>query len=257
MQEQQIIYINSINKFTGETNSNFRASIQIANHAYDHAVCLAASIPVSYYMIQDGYNTFKLTEASGDKIITVDEGNYSIANFSNKIKSVLNANSSYIYNTSYSTITGKITITVSGNSIDQPVLTMLGSNLYKYFGFSIGSVNAFLNNTLTSTNVCQFVNEETLYIHSDLVQNNDDNVLQEVYASSNLPFSTVAYLASAPFAYGKRINTNKNNIYNFYLLNENDEPINLQGCNMSLTILLFKKTDDSLLKEYIKYQLSK
>jgi hypothetical protein len=89
------------------------------------------------------------------------------------------------------------------------------------------------------------------------VQNNDDNVLQEIYASSYTPFSSLSYLATNPYQYAKKINKNKNNIYNFYLLNENDEPINLNGCNMSLTILLFKKQDKSLLKEYIKYQLSK
>lgn len=259
MQQQQLIYINSINKYTGDTNSNFKATIKIASDEYDHACVLGASIPISYYMVQSGYNTFNLIEQTTTKTISVDIGNYNISNFSTKLKALLNANTSYayVYDVSYSIVLGKIIISVSNNAGVQPVIQMINTNLYKFFGFNAGSSNTFVSNTLTSTNVCQFITEETLYIHSDLVQNNDDNVLQDVYASSFIPFSTITYQATAPIEYAKKINTNKNNIYNFYLLNENDEPINLNGCNMSLTILLFKKNDETLLKEYIKYQLSK
>lgn len=258
MNSQQIVYINSVNKFTGETNSNFKHSI-VMNGEYDHACVLASSIPISYYMIQSGFNTFSLKEGLLSKIISLDIGNYSIISFSSMLKTALNANtlSSFVYDVRFSVSLGKISISVSNNNAVQPVITMIGTNLFKFFGFDIGSVNTFSSNTLTSTNVCQFVTEETLYIHTDLIENHTDNVLQEIYCGTFAPFSTVPFLNTCPLQYAKKITTTKNNIYNFYLLNENDEPINLNGGNMSMTILFFKKTDESLLKEYIKYEISK
>jgi len=229
------------------------------NGDYDHACVLASSIPISYYMVQSGFNTFSLKEGLLSKIISIDIGNYSIISFSSVLKTALNANtlSSFVYDVKFSTVLGKISITVSNNNTVQPIITMIGTNLYKFFGFNIGSVNSFTSDSLTSANVCQFITEETLYIHSDLIENHIDNVLQEVYCGYYPPFSTVPFLNPCPIQYAKKITTTKNNIYNFWLLNENDEPINLNGGNLSLTILFFKKTDDSLLKEYIKYEINK
>ena len=139
----------------------------------------------------------------------------------------------------------------------QPSINMIGTNLYKFFGLTVNSTNSFTSDVLISTNVAQFITEETLYLHSDLIENNSDNVLQEVYTSQYAPFTSITFLSPCPLQYAKRIATTKNNIYNFWLLNELDEPINLNGANLSLTILFFKKQDDSLLKEFIKYELNK
>jgi hypothetical protein len=229
------------------------------NGDYDHACVLAASIPISYYMIQEGYNTFFLKEGINVKMISFDVGNYSIISFCSRLKTLLNANtqSGFTYDVKVSTVLGKIAMSVSNNNNVQPSIQMIGTSLYKFFGFDVGSVNTFTSGSLTSSNVCQFITEETLYIHTDLVENQNDNVIQEIYAASYAPFSTISFINPCPLQYAKKIATTKNNIYNFYLLNENDEPINMNGCNMSVTILFFKKQDDGLLKDFIKYQLSK
>ena len=85
----RIFYINTTNKQNG-TNSNFTYEIQIPQtEGYNRVCVLQASIPLSFYMIQDGVNVFTLREEYGGVEtsiqIAIDPGNYNFQTFQDRV----------------------------------------------------------------------------------------------------------------------------------------------------------------------------
>jgi hypothetical protein len=261
----RIIHINSQDRISG-TNENFTYSYeQTQQESYTHCVVLGASIPVSYYLVQDGYNTFDLKENTTTVTITVPAGNYNTNSFANVVSQLMTANSplGYTYaitmNNSFTNVnTGLFTYTVTGHSF-QPQL-IFTTNLYEQFGFDENTTVSFVAGTLTSINVCNFVPESTIYIYSDIVKTNSNNgrgVLQELFPSNVIPYGTITYQCTAVDAYSKEINISKTNAFTIVIKNENDQVMNLNGRNMLISLLLYKKDDIfNVAKQYIKYNLT-
>ena len=260
---KQIFYINSAKRLTG-THSNFSYFLNIdPNEDFDRVVVLAASIPKSYYLVDSSYKSFTLQENSSTVTITFDEGNYTRNSLAVKLQSLLNTNSpnSFTYTVSYSNIStsndnGKYRITVSGNGGVQPIF-IFTNQMNEQLGFNINSSNQFSGDILYSTNVVNLTNETTLFIHSDICQNNEgNNILQEVYASGEASYSTINFVNPIPNEYSKPMNTisAKSNSYNFYLTDENGTPLDTNGINIVMTIMIYKKNDiDRMIKGAIKY----
>ncbi len=246
---KQFLYINSQYRISG-TGSSFAIEVQLPTTKDFDTVCMTQiSIPVSYYLIRDGANDFMLTEGVTTVTIKVPAGNYNINSFTIAIAALLNANSpnGWVYTATYPNAftqnnTGKITYTVVGNT-SQPLLSFPGndSHLSEQFGFDRGSTISFAGNTLISANVCVFVNEDTLFIHSDICDNGSDDILQEIYTSNNAPLSIITYLCPDINGFSKRLKVSSNLIMNFYLTDENNKPIDLNGLNMLFTLLLYKR----------------
>ena len=67
----RIYYINTLFKTSG-TNENFKFHFQIpSTEGYDRVVVLNASIPNSFYLIQDGFNRFTIEEDGQFATITI------------------------------------------------------------------------------------------------------------------------------------------------------------------------------------------
>lgn len=264
LQNSRIIHINSADRTAG-TNEQFSYALNMSpDERYTHCCVLQASVPYSYYLVQSNYNTFQLQEAATTTTITVPAGNYNEHSFLTIVVSLLNANSpnGFTYsiakkNSFNDTDDGKFYYGVANNGGVQPSL-VFSSFLYEQFGFAENSTNTFTGNLLVSTSVINFIPEQTLYIYSDLVKitkNNTDGVLQEIFASNNKPFTCVNYQCSAFEAYSKEINDTKTNSFTISLQNENGQVMNLNGRNMLITLILYKKEDFyTIAKSYIKYR---
>ena len=260
----RIEYINSANRIAG-TNENFTYALTMApNETYDKVCVLFANIPVSYYLVKDGSNTFQLKELSTTVTITVPPGNYSVNSFITVVNTLLNANSpnSWSYtmsiNNSFTNVSnGKINYSVSGNS-GQPIL-IFTTALYDQFGFDAHSTNIFVSNNLISLNVVDFIPETTMYIYSDIIEtkdNNTYNVLQEVYNQNTANFSNIVYQCTSVQGYSKPVNKRKTNAFSIILLDENEAPISLNGQPFFLTLLFYKTSDVyDIIKKFIKYNL--
>ena len=137
-------------------------------------------------------------------------------------------------------------------------LTFLGNNdIHEHLGFNIGA-NNFVANTLISTNVINLQKETTLFIHSDMVNNGRDNVLQEIFGTSEQDYSTIVFQQQCLEGYSKLITSHSNNIYRFYLTDDDDRAIDLNGQNICLTLLVYKRNDTyELLKQFLKFQTLK
>src|SRR5690349_17771148 len=95
MQSSRIYYVNSLSRLSG-TGSHFTYLIQIAKETgFDRVCLLQANIPISYYVVQAGYNTMTLVELGVNITITVPVGNYSATSFAATFSSLLNAASTH------------------------------------------------------------------------------------------------------------------------------------------------------------------
>lgn len=257
--ENQRFSINSRNRIGG-TNSNFVVMLDIdPNVTYDRVVLLDASIPKSYYSVQDGYNTFTVTEGVLTRTITMTPGNYTRTSFANELIWALNTDGlGWTYSVTYQNIgitvdTGHYFFSVTGNSSVQPSFTFTDS-LYEQMGFNPNSTYHFIANQLESDNVINLNPEQTLFIKSDICQNRNTNTLDDIITSTSSSFSQINYVNYQPQETAKIFNGNGKNTFQFILVNEDDIEIDLQGQNMILSVMVFKSNDiNKMLKDFLKF----
>ncbi len=263
IQDKQLCYINSNNRLTG-TSSDFTVNLAFdANMEYDRCAVLQVSIPQSYYLIELGQNTFTLIEGNKQATVTLAAGNYNRRSLSTVLTSILTSSSpnSWIYSVTYPNVatqvdTGFYTYTVSGNT-SQPSF-VFSQFCYDALGFSENSTNNFVSNTLISTNVTKLVPADQLFLHSDICSNKNDDVIQDIYASGAVTYSSILFQNFDVESYSKTFISNKNNAYRFYLTDSNNLAINLNGQNMVITLLLYKKNSIwNMLNGFLKYMLLK
>lgn len=239
---RRIFYINSRRRISG-SNSDFTYRIDLQGLDVSHAVCLQAHVPKSFYTVPAGKNTFTLTEDGKDATITMTPGSYSINTIKSNLQTILNASSpngwSYTITSPASTApqTGKLTFSVSGNS-SQPSFHF-DSYMWEQLGFEADSSYVFVSDFLVSTSVINLQPESTVFIHSDIIQSYD-NVLQEVYSTNSLSYSAIDFHQQNVHNYAKPLMNKSGNVYRFYLTDENDSEIDLNGLNFVITLLVFK-----------------
>lgn len=254
LDKSRTLYINSKNRTHGDS-TDFSVQLDLPREIeFDRVVCLAASIPKSFYLI--GHDSiFYLNEGILQAAITMPRGNYSLSAFKSTVISLLNAHSpnNWTYNVSYparsSTDTGKLRYTVSGNT-SQPSLQFT-EKLYEQFGFDKNSTNQFTLGTLDSTNVINLQKESTLYIHSDMCDSGNDNILASVYANDSTDFGSITYKYQDAHVESKKLVSNKSNTFRFYLTDEDEVPINLNGQNWVMTLLFFKSMSNFKLNRIV------
>lgn len=253
----QIYYISSENRTSG-TSSNFTYQLDIPDGGnYDSAVILSMSIPLSYYLIRPPYNTLILRENGVDTTITITEGNYDARTFASSLTSLLNTNSPnhWTYAMSLDTILAQYTYTVTGHS-SQPSF-ILTNHLADQTGFDINSTNTFTGGTLVSTNVLNFVSTNSLFLHSDLVDDTT-SILQEIYSNNTIPYSFIVYNCVNTDLYTKRLRTNSSGTFTFSLTDFHNVEVDLNGQDISITLMLYKRLSlGDMFKKYMEMQIAK
>ena len=242
IQSKQIFYVNSRNRIDG-SDSNFSYQLNLQDQDYDKAVVLQMSIPKSYYLVQSGKNTFILDEITQQTTIALPPGTYTRTNLRSTLETLLTNSSQrgWTYSVSVPSSTdaetGKFTFTVSNNSSEQPSF-IFTDNLFEIMGFDGNMTYTFNSDALVSVNVINLQKESTLFLHSDICANKGDNILQCV---DDPDYGHISYVCPDVEAYSKNITSKGNNIYNFYLADENDNMIDLNGQNIVFTLMLYKQ----------------
>ena len=257
----RLFIINSRNRETG-SNTNFTYKIELDRNDYTHVCVLQASIPKSYPLVEQGWNTFTLREGLIDTLITLTPGNYTVNSLITELESKLSTASpnNWTYSCQYpaSTLpdTGLLTFTVSGNS-SQPAL-LFTDYCYELLGFDINSTNTFVSNSLSSTNVIKLQVEDCLAIHSNICNNGINNILQEIYGNADPDYSAITYQCASLEACSRELNNTGSGIFYFTLTNEDDEIIDTRGININFSILVYKKNSVfEKLENFINYFVSK
>jgi hypothetical protein len=246
MYDTQTFYVNSRNRITG-SDSNFSIILEISPSSdYTHCCLLSASIPKSFYAINEGRNSFTLIEDDVSIIITVKPGNYSRQSFALILQSLLRLNSinGLLYTISYPNINrecddGKYKFSVSGNIGYQPII-LLNDYLYEPMGFNKISSNQFVDGLLFSTNVSNQNPEATLILHSDLVTGHNSH-LKSLMTTTTNSFDYIIFQNNTISETSKHMNMSKSNVYNFQLTDEAGIELPLNGLNMVFVVLVYRK----------------
>jgi len=240
----KLIYVDSEERISG-TSSNFSYAIDIPDGAkYDTCCVLSMTIPRSYYLIRPGQNYAILVLDAIEHPFEIPPGNYNADNFSEILMTILNQATGMpvaTFTITFSTITGKYTYAYSGLG-DAAIVLRDPSRLGHQMGFDEISTNHFVNGSLQSKNVVNFVSTSTLFLHSDMVDDSTD-ILQEVYADNSVPFSNLVYNCRAPGMYAKRLRNNASSLFNFSLCDEHDKEVDLNGHEILLTLILYHRED--------------
>lgn len=255
----QIFYVNSLDRTAG-TSSNFTYKFNNIDQTNDYnKICvLNMCIPKTYYLISSINNSFTLQEDVTQVMITVPSGNYSKTSFRVTIQNLLNTLSPnhYTYTITEDNVlsaadTGLYHFSVSNNGGIQPII-IVSSEVHNQLGFQPNTSNVFVGNLLNSTHIVNFNLKNTLYLHSDICQNNNgNNVLQEIFTTGIPTNSYIQFVCVDVEAYSKTY-LPKQDSFTFYLTDSENNPIDLNGIEMNLTVIIYKKSDiDSKIAEYI------
>jgi len=258
---KKFVYIDSNNRLNG-THSNFSYNLKLSNIGdYSHVCVASVNIPKSYYLIEEGENTFILQENTNNITVTIPAGNYNRTNLKTTLVTLLNDASvlgiTYSISTPLNTDadTGKYTFSCTNNMI-QPTL-IFSTFVYEQLGFERNSTNAFVSDTLVSTNVIKLQLEDSIFIHSSLVDNGSDNILQDISAVDNPAFANITWVCPNIETFSKNI-TKADRVASFRITDELDSEIDTNGLNIVMTLILFKSEDiTKLLRSYIKYNILK
>lgn len=256
-----IEYINSRNRDTG-TDSDFTYTFKFASGInYDRIAVASLSCPKSYYLVQGGFNTFQVQHDTTTYTITIPPGNYTRTSFRNILQSILNDTSSFVYTITFPSgtnvpDTGHYTFTVSNNSGIQPVF-IFTTNVHELLGFDRNTSYTFVDDVLESVDVVNFQLESTLYLHCDVVQNRNNDILQDIISSNVTDFGYISFTNPDIDMFAKTFVGSNSTTARFYLTNEDGTIMNLNGLNIVFTVILYKKREniDNLIKKYIYYKL--
>ena len=261
LENKQILYVDSHLKQNGShSDFSYILDVEIDNQ-FDSVVLLDASIPKSAYIVSSSNNEFTLDEGGVPRTITLPVGNYNRASFKAVLLGLLNAGA-YNYTISYDNASrsednGKYVFTIVETGVD-PIFEFGADGPYYQMGFEPNSSNSFVSETLTSVNVSNFRFQSVYFLQSDICQNNNNNILQNIISTQSNDFNYINWVNTIPETYAKDFIRDKANLYNFRLVDEDKKPIDLNGVNITFTLCLFKKNKiDQLIKNYIKHQTMK
>lgn len=267
VENKKEFYINSRNRLSG-TDSDFTYALDIRQEDnFDSVVVHSCIIPKSYYLVENGHNTFTLVEDVTNTVITMDVGNYDRRSFANVLTDKLNTLSpnGWVYSITYpsklsSADTGKYTFSVSGNTSHPQFVFPNSSKLYEPCGFNFGSTNVFTDvsgvSTLVSVNVIKLQREDTLLINSDICSNdNSTGVLQEVFSATNDPnYCNIVYTMNDLEICSKKLTNASAKIFRFTITDENFNVINLNGLNVTIVLVVYRSNRVSLmLSQFLKF----
>ena len=208
---KEIFYIDSSHRLNvNNTHTHFQTVLNLDfSVEYDYISLLDMTIPKSAYTINSLNNMFIIEENTVQRNIIIPVGNYSRKSFKNVLQQKLNETpetgySNYIvsYDSSSNTgDTGKYTYRVTTTE-SQPSF-IFSSGLTDQVGFDSNISYTFINNELISLNVCNFRNNITYYLLSDICQNNNNNILQNIITAGQSDYDYITFQNTKPYEYHK------------------------------------------------------
>jgi hypothetical protein len=245
MAHRLVYHIDSDNKGVGESHSSFNAEILIPDKMkYNRVALLQAEIPKSYYLVLRGKNYFTLVEEGVERMIEIPIGNYGRRSFIEELAEQMNLDGATIqYSFTWTSLTGKLYITVSGN-VAQPYIVFDNiTQIHKQLGFDLGSTNMFVGDVLESDNVCVFRRTTALYIKSDICMATHNttqsaSVLQEMFVSSSPDYGSISFVNPDVTMTSKPLNKSSS-VYHFELYDTDGNNLDLNGVSMVFSIVIF------------------
>lgn len=256
-----VVNFNSKDRIAG-TNSNFvSAPIDLGINKFDSVCLVQASISKSYYNMPTNFNEFILREADQNGVyfpvtITIPVGSYNKLNLANKLSALMTASSNFsitytVTNPNVNTEpdTFKFTFTASGvnlPSVGGISLIFDDTSPFRQLGFEASSTNDFIfsggNFVLLSSNAINLSFILRAFIKTNLVQNANDSILEEILSLGSYPTSSLCYYQQYDFNMNTReFNQTSINSWNFVLVDSFDQEIDLNGIPWAFSIVFYTR----------------
>lgn len=237
----------SISNFTSE-------HIDLKINNYDSCCLLEASIPRTFYNISTKNNSFILIEDSTEITIQLPEGSYTVQNIIATLTTELNTKGTNEYAITYKTSIEpqdfKFTFNLlTNNNPIQPIFNFT-TQLYKVLGFNKNSSNQFSSNTLKSTNCINLSRINSCFIKTDMI-NSNESILQEFLSYGSFQMLSIFYFYNQNLETSSREFVKSQGVsqYNFQLIDEDGEEIDLNGINYSFSIMFFNRNKSHELQQ--------
>lgn len=257
-----ILNFNSKDRIGG-SNSNFvSAPYDLGLNKYDSVCLVQASIPKSYFNMPTNYNEFifRETDSNGvnfDTTITIPIGNYNKINLASKLQTLLNTAQNF--GNTY-TVTNPIssepddfrfTFTLTRLVPPEPVnfsLIFDDTSPFRQLGFEPNSINVSTSviinvvSQIKSTNAINLAYILRAFIKTNMVQNANDSILEEILSIGSYPTSSLVYYQQLDFNMNTReFNQSSINSWNFILVDSFDQEIDLNGISWAFSIVFFSR----------------
>lgn len=267
-------YVSSKHRSSGST-SDFYYNIDIPLDVYTQINKVSVTninIPKSYYAIASGYNTFELVENNIHKTITVTPCNYSKSQLYIELSKqmTLGSMNGIEYECSDQYIdksSGKMKITAKNNTNNYQIEIHFDNinDMYDTMGFNKNSVNVFVNNELISTNIINLNQKSTsIYLMSNAAinkytnNNTKDNgcasVIATIYGQAYVVYSWINNTFDI-ISNMNDFNQGINSLFHFYISDDDNNEINLNGIDISFCINFFTYTAHEPLYKKVSYYL--
>lgn len=253
-----ILNFNSKDRIAG-TNSNFVSyPIDLGLNRYDSVCLLQASIPKSYYNMPNNYNQFTLTEIDQNAFvyvstITIPIGNYNKINLASKLSSLLTAASqiaiTYTVTNPLPTEPDTFHFTFAATNIGgwgSITLSFDETSPFRQLGFEPNSTNTFnnLSGILESTNAINLAFILRAFIKTNMVQNSNDSILEEILSLGSYPTSSLVFYQQIDVhANTREFNQSSVNSWNFVLVDGFDQEIDLNGISWAFSVMFFTRNN--------------
>jgi hypothetical protein len=219
-------------------------------YGFNRVALIAGTFPRTWYLVQQGYNTFTLRENATDTVITITPANYTRTGFVTYICNLLTTSSpngctysATVPQANNGPDTGKITWTVTGGvGVTSAFVfgTYLQTSVNEQMGFLNDSTNTFVGGSLVSANINTFSPELTIYLHSNIVDEKDD-IVASIYDSGNTPQFGYMIYRSFDARYGSRkYKGTDGGLFSFSIQNEKGITLNTNGLNIVFEIFIYR-----------------
>ena len=252
-QSREIIYIDSAKRFAG-TETDFTYHVLPRSKEFDRVVLLSATIPKTFYLVDEHYRSFILEEDGKQATITLEAGDYDFYSFRVRLATLLNAGSpkGWTYTVEYPqsrsmASTGRYTYKVKNNGGLQPKF-IISESLNRLMGFNQQSTYTFIDDQLESANVINFQPISTLFLSSDMVGGeNKTDILQEIFAAG-VPFmANIVYECPDIEACSRKITDIRKDLFRFWVVDQSGRHIEMNGYSIVISLLLYNsKTYEGL-----------
>ena len=168
-----IVFIRSQDRVGGVSNA-FTVNLPAGYKVVSSMQLLSAEIPCSFYAISATYSTgVNFSNGTLTKVCSISSGNYAISDLQAALLSWLQSNfsSSGITAVTYSSVSGKITITFTTGTLS--VVNNTSGSLARVLGTdALGATTSSIGTTLTFPGVCNLFPQQNLFINITNLQPN-------------------------------------------------------------------------------------
>ena len=253
-----VINFSSQDRQSGSNNDFKSNPVDLGQSNYNSVALVQASIPRTFYNIPNNYNKFTLEENGSFIEIELPIGSYNKSNLLNTIQTYLNnfSPNGFTYTVSYSPTnlgdTFHYTFTVSENSGIQPSFIFTDS-LFRQLGFNINESYSFVDNVLESSNCIDLSYINRCKIKTDMIQSND-GTLELILNYGSYQMLSFCYFQQNNYDLNTRaFNQNNKTSWNFSLLDEYNQLIDLNGIPFSFSVVFYERNNShELLQNELK-----